>query len=103
MRRRKFIALMGGVAATWPFVVRAQQPAKLPTVGVLGDRTTVFMPWAAAFAEGLHELGWIDGQTVKIEYRWAEGQPERIVEIANEFVSKKVDVIGTYDANEVSR
>jgi ABC-type uncharacterized transport system substrate-binding protein len=96
MKRRNFITLMCGVAATWPFVVRAQQPTKLPMIGVLGDRTTVFMPWTAAFAEGLHELGWIDGRTVKIEYRWAEGHPERVAEIANEFVSQKVDVIVTY-------
>ena len=96
MKRRNFIRLMSGVAATWPFVVRAQQPTRLPIIGVLGDGTMVFMPWTAAFAEGLHELGWIDGRTVKIEYRWAEGQPERIAEIANEFVSQKVDVIVTY-------
>jgi putative tryptophan/tyrosine transport system substrate-binding protein len=96
MKRRKLITLLGSVVATWPLAVRAQQPTKLPIIGVLGDRTTVFMPWTAAFAEGLHELGWIDGRTVKIEYRWAEGHPERVAEIANEFVSQKVDVIVTY-------
>jgi putative ABC transport system substrate-binding protein len=93
MKRRKFITLLGSIVATWPLAVRAQQPTKLPIIGVLGDRTTVFMPWITAFAEGLHELGWIDDHTVKIEYRWAEGRPERIAEIANEFVSQKVDVI----------
>jgi putative tryptophan/tyrosine transport system substrate-binding protein len=97
MRRREFITFLGGAAATtWPLTARAQQAGKLPTIGVLGDRASVFMPWTAAFAEGIREHGWVDGRTVTIEYRWAEGHPERVAEIANEFVRLKVDVIVTY-------
>src|SRR5215471_20702302 len=72
-RRREFIALLGGAAA-WPITARAQQPGKLPTVGFLGVATpTAWGPWAAAFVQRLHELGWIEGRTIAIEYRWAEG------------------------------
>ena len=94
MRRREFISLLGGAAA-WPLAARAQQPAKLPTVGYLGSGTPATQSqWAAAFVQRLHEVGWIDGRTVAIEYRWAEGR-ERAAEIAAEFVRRKVDVIVT--------
>jgi putative tryptophan/tyrosine transport system substrate-binding protein len=94
--RRQFISALGGATVTWPLAARAQQSAKRPIIGVLGDRAAVFRPWTAAFAEGLRELGWIDGRSVTIEYRWSEGQAERAAEIAAEFVSQKVDVIVTY-------
>ena len=95
MRRREFISLLGGAAA-WPLAARAQQPAKLPTVGYLGSGTPATQSqWAAAFVQRLHEVGWIDGRTVAIEYRWAEGRDERAAEIASEFVRRKVDVIVT--------
>ena len=93
MRRREFIRLFGGAAASWPFAARAQQSGKLPTIGFLGTDAAVFSPWTAAFAERLRALGWIDGRTITIEYRWAEGRPERDAEIAAEFVRLKVDVI----------
>jgi len=95
MRRREFITLLGG-AAVWPFAARAQQPTKLPTIGFLGQSTlAVEGPRLAAFLKRLRELGWIEGRTVAIEYRWAEGRTERAAEIANEFVRLKVDVIVT--------
>jgi ABC-type uncharacterized transport system substrate-binding protein len=95
MRRREFITLLGG-AATWPFAVRAQQPAKLPTIGFLGVATaSAWSDWVASFVQGLHELGWIEGRTVAIEYRWAGGRSERFTEIAADFVRLKVDVIVT--------
>ncbi len=95
MKRREFIALVGSVAAMWPLVARAQQPA-LPTVGFLGTTTaSAWGPWTAAFVERLRELGWIEGRTIAIEYRWAEGRSERFAEIAAEFVRLKVDVIIT--------
>src|SRR5215216_475642 len=95
MRRREFITLLGGAAA-WPLAARAQEPAKLPTVGYLGSATPATQgQWAAAFVQRLHELGWIEGRTIAIEYRWAEGRPERYAEIAAEFVRRKVDVIVT--------
>ena len=94
MKRREFIAFLGGAVA-WPFASRAQ-PAKLPTIGFLGaDTPSGWSLWVAAFVQHLRELGWIEGRTVAIEIRWAEGRPERFTEIAAEFVRLKVDVIVT--------
>src|SRR5215510_11091146 len=96
MKRREFITLLGGAAAAWPLAARAQQPAKLPTIGFLVAGTpSRHGQWVAAFVRRLHELGWIEGRTVAIEYRWAEGRTERAAEIAAEFVRLKVDVIVT--------
>jgi putative tryptophan/tyrosine transport system substrate-binding protein len=95
MRRREFITLLGGAAASLPLAARAQQAGKLPTLGFLGVDAMVWSPWTAAFVERLRELGWIDGRTIEIEYRWSEGRPEREGEIAAEFVRLKVDVIVT--------
>ena len=94
MKRREFITLVGGAAAAWPRAARAQQ--KLPTIGYLGTAAAAaWAPWTAAFVQRLHELGWTDGRTVEIQYRWAEGRAERWAEIAAEFVRLKVDVIVT--------
>jgi hypothetical protein len=88
MQRREFITLVGGAAAAWPLAARAQQAGKLPIIGFLGQSTTLGeSERAAKFAQRLRELGWIEGQTVAIEYRWAEGRSERLAEIAAEFVS----------------
>jgi putative tryptophan/tyrosine transport system substrate-binding protein len=96
MRRREFITLLGGAAATWPLAAHAQQAAKLPTIGLLGASTpSGWSRWVAAFVQRLNELGWTEGRTVAIEYRWAEGRSERFTEIATEFVRRKVDVIVT--------
>src|SRR2546430_13647415 len=96
MKRRAFISLLGGAAATWPLAARAQQAGKLPTIGFLGATTASFQSQhIAAFVRRLRELGWIEGHTVAIEYRWAEGRPERFAEIANEVVQVQVDVIVT--------
>jgi putative ABC transport system substrate-binding protein len=96
MRRREFITLLGGAAATWPLATGAQQPGKLPTIGFLGGATaSAWSNWSAAFVQRLRELGWSEGRTVSIEYRWAEGRYERAAEIAAEFVRLKVDVILT--------
>src|SRR5262245_13918970 len=76
MRRREVITLLCGAAA-WPLAVRAQQTGRLPTVGFLGADTSVWGPWTAAFVGRLRELGWIEGRTIAIEYRWTEGRPER--------------------------
>ena len=96
MRRRDLITLIGGAAAAWPLAARAQQAGKQPTIGLLGAGTpSSWSPWLAAFAQRLHELGWSEGRTIAIEYRWAEGRPERFAEIAAEFVRLKVDVIVT--------
>jgi putative tryptophan/tyrosine transport system substrate-binding protein len=96
MTRREFITLLGGAAAAWPLTVRAQQPGKLATIGILGSGTPATQgQWYAGFVQQLRELGWIEGHNVAIEYRWAEGRDERFVEIAAEFVRLKVDMIVT--------
>jgi putative ABC transport system substrate-binding protein len=95
MKRREFITLLGGAAVVWPFAAGGQQPTKLPTVGFLGSNASAWSSWTAAFVQRLRELGWIEGRTIAIEYRWSEGRPERNVEIAAEFVRLKVDVIVT--------
>ena len=93
MRRREFIMLAGATAAAWPLAARAQQAGKLPTIGFLGADAAAWRPWTDAFVARLRELGWIEGRTIAIEYRWSEGRPERVAEIAAEFVRLKVDVI----------
>jgi putative tryptophan/tyrosine transport system substrate-binding protein len=93
--RRKFLGTLGSAAATWPLAARAQQPGKLPTIGFLGAEATAWSAYITAFAERLRALGWIEGRTIAIEYRWSEGRPERVAEIAAEFVRLKVDVIVT--------
>jgi putative tryptophan/tyrosine transport system substrate-binding protein len=103
MKRRAFITLLGGAAAAWPLAARAQQQAgKLPTIGLLGANTpSAASQWVAAFVQRLRELDWIEGRTVAIEYRWAEGRSERFAEIAAEFVRLKVDVIVTWGTASV--
>src|SRR5262245_31073879 len=97
MRRREFIILLGGAAASspgWSLVTRAQQ--RMPTIGFLGVSTAAsWTDWTAAFVRRLGELGWTEGRNVAIEYRWAAGRSERYPEIVAEFVSRKVDVIVT--------
>jgi hypothetical protein len=96
LKRREFITLLGGAAAAWPLAARAQQRTKLPIIGFLGASTpAAFSQWTAAFVRRLHELGWNEGRTIAIEYRWAEGRSERFAEIVAELVRLKVDVIVT--------
>jgi len=97
IRRRKFITLVGGAAAGWPIAALSQQ-AKMPTIGFLGAGSgsdSVWKDWTAAFVQRLRELGWVEGRTVVIEYRWGEGRAERYADLAAEFVGLKVDVIVT--------
>src|ERR1043166_6987686 len=94
MRRRDFAILLGG-AAVWPLPLSAQ-PAKLPTIGFLGASTSsTASQWPAVFLQRLRELGWSEGRTIAVEYRWAEGRNEPSAEIAAAFVRLKVDVIVT--------
>ena len=96
MKRREFIALLGVAAAAWPLTARAQQSGKLRTIGFLVTGTpSSHGQWFAALVHRLRELGWIEGRTIAIEYRWGEGRSERFAEIAAEFVRLKVDVIVT--------
>ena len=101
-RRREFITLLGGAAAAWPLAVLAEQPGKQRIIGFLGAATpTVTSPWTAAFVERLREIGWIEGRSIAIEYRWAEGRTEQFSEIAAEFARLKVDVIVTHSTGPV--
>jgi putative ABC transport system substrate-binding protein len=102
VKRREFITLLGGAAAAWPLAARAQQAGKLPTVGFLGSSTPSAMSqWVAAFVQRLRDLGWIEGRTIAIEYRWAEGRSASAEEIAAEFVRLKVDIIVTSGTPQV--
>ena len=96
MKRRAFIKVIGGALASWPSAANAQKPSRLPTIGYLGPNTAaVDGPRVRAMVERLRELGWIEGRTVAIEYRWAEGRDEHLAEIASEFVRLQVNVIVT--------
>src|SRR5215472_4160270 len=102
LKRRRFIRLLGGAAAAWPLGARGQEPtAKLPTIGYLGPTSPENKGRnTTAFLQRLRELGWREDQTVVIEHRWAEGRPERVAEIAAEFIRLKVDVIVTTSSND---
>jgi putative ABC transport system substrate-binding protein len=99
--RRQFISALGGVSITWPLAARAQQPGRLAIIGYLGPSSPENPgPNTAAFLQRLHDLGWVEGRTITIEHRWAEGRPERVAEIAAEFVRLRVDVIVTTATND---
>jgi len=102
MKRREFITLLGSGMAAWPLAARAQQAGRLPTIGLLVTGTpSTHGQWVAAFVQRLRELSWVEGRTIAIEYRWAEGRTERLAEIATDFVRLKVDVIVTHSAAPV--
>src|SRR5438477_7973995 len=102
MKRREFIAALGGAAAL-PLTARAQQPGKLPIVGFIVPGTVESHgKWVAAFTTRIGDLGWIDGRTVVLAYRWAEGHPERYSEIAAEFARLNADIIVTSVAGAVT-
>jgi putative tryptophan/tyrosine transport system substrate-binding protein len=90
--RRKFLATLGAAAA-WPLAVKAQ-PASLPVIGILGGNTgTEWQPFVTAFKQGLQEAGYVDGQNVSIEYRWADGHYDQLPALATDLVRQRVDVI----------
>ena len=102
MKRRQFIALLAGAAASWPLAARAQPAGKLPTIGFLGGSPSYWGRWVLAFVHRLRELGWTEGKTIAIEYRWVEGSSERMDEIASEFARLKVDLIVTSGTQPVA-
>ena len=96
MRRREFITLVGAAAAAWPITARAQRSSTMRHIGFLGPLTEqTQLQWTTAFVRGLRDHGWIEGITVSIDYRWAEGRSDRSAELAAEFVQRNVEVIVT--------
>src|SRR2546427_5611635 len=91
MRRRDFMALLGSAAATWPLAAHAQQPAKMPRIGILDDA-----PMWQAFRQALRELGYVEGQNIAYEYRYGEGAPDRLATVADERVPPPVDLTASY-------
>jgi putative ABC transport system substrate-binding protein len=98
MDRRLFLVTSVAGAFAAPQAVQAQQAGKVPTIGLMGSGSAAAQrPWTTAFVQRLRALGWSEGRTVAIEYRWAEGRSDRFAEIATEFVRLKVDVIVTHN------
>src|SRR5687768_12007901 len=101
MKRREFITLIGGAAAVWPLAAHAQQVTKVPRIGLVSP----FFPsdtalWHKAFLQGLNHLGWVEGRTIVVEYRYAEGKIDRLPELIADLVRRKVDLIVTSVTND---
>src|SRR5437016_13603698 len=91
IKRREFITLLGGAAATWPLATRAQQPGKIPRIGIIDDA-----PRWNGFRHGLRDLGYLEGQNIAFDYAYGDGVPERLAEAAAALVRRPVDVIATF-------
>jgi putative ABC transport system substrate-binding protein len=96
LKRREFISLVGGASVAWPLAARAQQPTKIPRVGLLSTFSpSETRPWHQALRQGLRDLGWVEGENISIEYRYAEGRLDRLPALATDLVRLQVDLIFT--------
>src|SRR5579872_5173785 len=101
MRRREFIAALGIAATAWPHAAHTQQAAAIRRIGVLSPFTSAdSAQWHRAFLRGLRDLGWLDGTNIKIEYRYADGQGDRLPQLIAELINLKVEVIVTSVTND---
>ena len=101
MRRREFITLVGGAATVWPFRASAQQAVKVARIGILSPFSAADAKlWHQAFLSGLRDLGWVDGKNIVIEYRFADGQNDRLPALISELIQDKVDLIVTAVTND---
>ena len=99
MRRREFITLLGGAVAVWPVAALAQQRSKIPRIGFLDPlsrSSPMDMGWVEAFRSGLHDLGYVEGKNIIIEYRWSEGKYDRLPGLTAELAHLGIDVLVTY-------
>src|SRR5262249_47254094 len=97
MKRREFIAFLSGAVATWPLAAHTQQPTKLPQIGVLslgsGDKSDASLSTVDAFISGLRELGFSEGQNIAFDRKFADGDANKLKELARELVERRVDAI----------